>query len=181
MTQYTHVDKKGFHGEKQLAPAGNTTWGHAAQITAGRYSANAQRDDLVVVWDDGHVTLHPDLDTNGVKTSALRTLVNKNTTWPHATQVTSGEFTGKKTADLLVRWSDGEATLYPGIDTAGLHGETQIRPQGSAWTGATVIGAGAFVANDRPNDVLVRWANGTLSMYPGFDAKGLHDEVKIVG
>ncbi len=80
-----------------------------------------------------------------------------------------------------MRWSDGEATIYPGIDTAGLHGETQIRPQGSAWTNATVIGAGAFVANDRPNDVLVRWANGSLSMYPGVDAKGLHDEVKIVG
>ncbi|MFH8596351.1 S1 family peptidase [Streptomyces rimosus] len=181
LTQYTHVDKDGFHGEKQLAPRYNSTWGHAIQIAAGRYSANAQRDDLVVVWDDGRVTMHPDLDTNGVKPAGQKTLVNKNTTWPHATQIASGEFTGKKTADLLVRWSDGEATIYPGVDTAGLHGETQIRAKGGDWTNAIVVGAGAFVANERPNDVIVRWGNGTLSMYPGVDVGGLHDQVKIVG
>ncbi|MFF3277386.1 S1 family peptidase [Streptomyces chrestomyceticus] len=179
LTQYTHVDKNGFHGEKMLAKSAD--WTKAAQITAGRYTANAQRDDLLVVWNDGHVTLHPDLDTNGVKPAAQKVLTKANTTWPHATQITSGEFTGKKTADLLVRWSDGEATIYPGVDAAGFHGETQIRPQGSAWTNATVVGAGAFVANDRPNDVMVRWANGSLSMYPGVDGAGLHDEVKIVG
>ncbi|MFH8590398.1 S1 family peptidase [Streptomyces rimosus] len=179
VTQYTHVDKKGFHGEKMLVKSAE--WTKATQITAGRYTDNAQRDDLVVVWNDGHVTLHPDLDTNGVKPAAQKQLVKANTTWPHATQVTSGEFTGKKTADLLVRWSDGEATIYPGVDTAGLHGETQIRQRQSDWLNATVVGAGAFVANERPNDVMVRWADGTLSMYPGVDAKGLHDQVKIVG
>ncbi|MFK8849635.1 hypothetical protein [Streptomyces sp. Ac-502] len=181
LTQYTHVDKNGFHGEKQLAPANDKAWGHAAQITAGRFTANAQRDDLVVVWDDGQVTLHPDLDTNGVKPAAEKTLVPANATWQHAAQVTAGEFTGKKTADLLVRWADGEAAIYPGVDTEGLHGETQIRQGKSEWLHATVVGAGAFVANERPNDVLVRWADGTLSMYPGVDAKGLHDEVVIDG
>ncbi|MFK8844583.1 S1 family peptidase [Streptomyces sp. Ac-502] len=179
VTQYTHVDKNGFHGEKMLAKSAD--WTKAAQITAGRYTANAQRDDLLVVWNDGHVTLHPDLDTNGVKPAAQKVLVKANTTWPHATQITSGEFTGKKTADLLVRWSDGEATIYPGINTAGLHGEIQIRPAKSPWTGATVVGAGAFVANDRPNDVIVRWADQSLGIYPGVDAQGTHGEVKLVG
>ncbi|MEU7153116.1 hypothetical protein AB0B15_34645 [Streptomyces sp. NPDC045456] len=181
LTQYTHVDKNGFHGEKQLAPANDKAWGHAAQITVGRFTANAQRDDLVVVWDDGQVTLHPDLDTNGVKQAAEKTLVQANAAWQHTAQVTAGEFTGKRTADLLVRWADGEATLYPGVDTEGLHGETQIRQRKSEWLHAAVVGAGAFVANERPNDVVVRWADGTLSMYPGVDAKGLHDEVKIEG
>ncbi|MBL1090488.1 S1 family peptidase [Streptomyces sp. 9-7] len=180
LTQYTHVDAKGFHGEKQLAKAKNTLWPHATQITAGRYSASQQRDDLLVTWDDGRVTLHPDLGANGVADKAQKVLVNKNTTWTHATQISAGEFTGKKTMDLLVRWSDGEATIYPGVDTAGFHGEINVRPEKSYWTNATVMGAGAFVANDRANDVLVRWANGKLSLFPGVDTTGTHAEIKIV-
>ncbi|MGG7569987.1 S1 family peptidase [Streptomyces sirii] len=181
LTQYTHLDAQGFHGEKQLAKARNTVWKHAQQITAGRYSANQQRDDLLVTWDDGRATLHPDLDTNGVADKAQKLLVNKNTTWSHATQISAGEFTGKRTADLLVRWSDGEATLYPGVDAAGFHGEINIRPKKSPWLNATVVNAGAFVANERPHDVIVRWANGKLGLYPAVDATGTHDEVTIVG
>ncbi|MFE7313071.1 S1 family peptidase [Streptomyces sp. NPDC057555] len=182
MTQYTHVDKSGFHGEKRLAaPDPKGAWPHLKNMTAGRYTANAGRDDLLVVWDDGRVTLHPDLNTNGLAESAKKTLVQKNTTWSHATQIASGEFTGKKTADLLVRWSDGETTIYPGVDAAGLHGEIQIKPQKSYMTNATVMGVGAFVANDVPNDVLVRWADGKFTMFPAVDAAGLHDEIKLWG
>ncbi|MFE3548269.1 S1 family peptidase [Streptomyces kronopolitis] len=180
LTQYTHVDAKGFHGEKMLAKAKNTLWPHAQQITAGRYSANQQRDDLLVTWDDGRVTLHPDLDTNGVADKAQKVLVNKNTTWPHATHISAGEFTGKKTMDLLVRWSDGEATLYPGVDTAGFHGETNVRPRKSYWTNTNAMAGGAYAANDRANDVIIPWANGSVSLYPGVDASGTHEEIKIV-
>ena len=179
LTQYTHVDAKGFHGEKQLAKAKNTTWPHTTQITAGRYSANQQRDDLLVTWDDGRVTLHPDLGTNGVADKAQK-LLAKTSTWTHATQISAGEFTGKKTMDLLVRWSDGEATLYPGVDTAGFHGETNVRPAKSYGTNATAMAGGAFVTNDRANDVIVSWANGSVSLYPGVDAAGTHEEIKIV-
>ncbi|MFI0786746.1 S1 family peptidase [Streptomyces lydicus] len=181
LTQYTHVDAKGVHGEKQLAKAKNTVWPHAQQITAGRYTANQQRDDLLVTWDDGRVTLHPDLNTNGVADKTQKLLANKNTTWSHATQISAGEFTGKRTGDLLVRWSDGEGTLYPGVDAAGFHGEINIRPKKSPWLNATVVNAGAFVANERPDDVLVRWANGSVGLYPGVDATGTPDEIKIVG
>ncbi|KPC64558.1 S1 family peptidase [Streptomyces chattanoogensis] len=183
MTQYTHVDAKGFHHEKKLvAPVKNGPWTHARQMTAGRYTANAQRDDLVVVWDDGRVTLHPDLNANGLADKAKKTLVRKNTTtWPYATQIAAGEFTGKKTADLLVRWVDGETTIYPGVDAAGLHGEITVRPRKSPWINATVVTAGAFVANERPNDVLVRWKDSSLGLYPGVDAAGTHGEVKLAG
>ncbi|QRX91131.1 S1 family peptidase [Streptomyces noursei] len=186
LTQYTHVDKDGFHDEKTILPGdhkGPWAAGHVKQMTAGRYTDNALRDDLVVVWEDGRVTLHPDLNTNGVANGAKKTLVQKNTTWPFATQITAGEFTGKKTADLLVRWGDGEVTTYPGVDAEGLHGEINVKPKekNAPWLKATVVTAGAFVANDRANDVLVRWENGTLSLFPGVDAAGLHEEVKLVG
>ncbi|MCB5908343.1 S1 family peptidase [Streptomyces pinistramenti] len=180
LTQYTHVDAKGFHGEKKLAPAKNKTWPYAKQITAGRYTANAQRDDLIVTWADGEVSLYTDLNTKGI--GAEKNLAKaKNKTWPHATQISSGEFTGKKTADLLVRWSDGEVTVYPGVDTAGFHGEQRIRPAKSPWTKATVVTTGAFVANQRPDDVLVRWETGKLALYAGVDAGGTHGETTLAG
>ncbi|MGV4924132.1 S1 family peptidase [Streptomyces sp. BHT-5-2] len=182
MTQYTQVDKKGFHGEKRLAVADRKgTWSHLKNMTAGRYTGNAQRDDLLVTWDDGRVTLHPDLNTNGLAEKSKKTLAQKNTTWPYATQIAAGEFTGKKTADLLVRWVDGETTIYPGVDAAGLHGEIKIQPRKSRMTDANVVGVGAFVANEAPNDVLVRWANGKLTLFPAVDAAGLHDEIKLWG
>ncbi|WP_236572829.1 S1 family peptidase [Streptomyces sp. GS7] len=180
MTQYTHVDTKGFHSEKKLvAPVKNGPWTHAKQMTAGRYTANALRDDLIVVWDDGRVTLHPDLNTNGLADKAKKTLVQKNTTWPYATQIAAGEFTGKKTADLFVRWVDGETTIYPGVDAAGLHGEIKIKPKDSYMTHASVLTVGAFVANQVPNDLLVRWENGKVTMFPAVDAAGLHNEFRV--
>ncbi|MET7799605.1 S1 family peptidase [Streptomyces decoyicus] len=179
LTQYTHVDAKGFHGEKKLAPAKNTTWSHTTQITAGRYSDNQQRDDLLVTWDDGRVTLHSDLDTNGVAGKAQK-LLAKSSAWTYATQISAGEFTGKKTMDLLVRWSSGKATLYPGVDAAGFHGESTVREEKSYWTNTNAMAGGAFVTNGRANDVIVPWRNGSVSLYPGVDAAGTHEEIKIV-
>ncbi|MFI1200630.1 S1 family peptidase [Streptomyces sp. NPDC020883] len=184
LTQYTHVDKNGFHGEKTLAPGNHKgPWAadHVKQMTAGRYTGNAQRDDLLVVWDDGRVTMYPDLNTNGLAEKSKKTLVQKNTTWPYATQISAGEFAGKKTADLLVRWVDGETTIYPGVDAAGLHGEIQIQKKKSYMTHATVMGVGAFVANKVPNDLLVRWEDGKLTMFAAVDAAGLHKEFKLWG
>ncbi len=132
-----------------------------------------------MTWDDGRVTLHPDLGTNGVADKAQK-LLAKTSTWTHASQVSAGEFTGKKTMDLLVRWSDGEATLYPGVDTAGFHGESNVRPEKSYWTNTNAMTGGAFVANGPANDVVVTWRNGSVSLYPGVDAAGTHEEIKIV-
>ncbi|MEV4871488.1 S1 family peptidase [Streptomyces syringium] len=178
LTEYTHVDQNGFHGEKKLADP-NAAWKNAKLVTAGRYTANALRDDMLVVWVDGSISMYSDIDANGIR--KVTQIQKANSTWTHAEQIGAGEFTGKKTSDLMVRWSDGEGTIYPGVDTAGLHGEIKIRDPKSAWTNATVITVGAFDANKVPNDVIVRWANGSLTMYPGVDSAGTHGEVRLVG
>ncbi|MEU9800856.1 hypothetical protein [Streptomyces sp. NPDC051000] len=108
-------------------------------------------------------------------------LSKANTTWPHAEQISAGAFTGKATNDLMVRWSDGETTIYPGVDTAGFHGEIKIRDPKSPWLNAKVLTVGAFVGNKSAQDVLVRWTDGKLSLFPAVDAAGLHTEVKLVG
>ncbi|OIK01068.1 esterase [Streptomyces sp. MUSC 14] len=178
MTLYTSVDAKGFHGEKQLAPPHNTEWqDDAQQLTAGRFTANGLRDDLLVTWKDGHVSLFSDLAANGLNKQTQT--VAKNTTWTHAQILASGSFTGKATDDLLVRWTDGETTIYPGMTGKGLPGEIRIRPEKSYWTNAAAITVGAFSADTSANDILVRWNDGHVSYFTGVDAKGLHDEIQL--
>ncbi|MFF3432547.1 trypsin-like serine protease [Streptomyces sp. NPDC002602] len=179
LTEFAHVDAAGFHDEKTHRPANTVAWQSAKLITAGRYTANPLRDDLLVVWNDGKVSLYADIDTNGVTKESV--LSKANTTWPHAEQISAGAFTGKATNDLMVRWSDGETTIYPGVDTAGFHGEIKIRDPKSPWLNAKVLTVGAFVGNKSAQDVLVRWTDGKLSLFPAVDAAGLHTEVKLVG
>ncbi|MFF3514030.1 trypsin-like serine protease [Streptomyces sp. NPDC002573] len=68
MTQYTTVDAKGFHGEKQLAPPKTPAWQDDARVlSTGRFTPGGQRDDLLVAFKDGHVSLFSDLAANGLK------------------------------------------------------------------------------------------------------------------
>ncbi|MGW5482889.1 trypsin-like serine protease [Streptomyces sp. NPDC004008] len=178
MTLYTSVDAKGFHGEKQLAPPHTSEWENdARQLTGGRFTANGLRDDLLVTWKDGHVSVFSDLETNALKKQTQT--VAKNTTWGYATQLASGSFTGKDTDDLLVRWIDGETTIYPGMTAKVLPGEIRIRPAKSYWANAAALTTGAFTTGTTADDILVRWNDGHVSLFTGVDAKGLHKEVQL--
>jgi hypothetical protein len=178
MTLYTTVDVKGFHGEKQLAPPKTAEWrDDAQQLTAGRFTAGGRRDDLLVTFKDGHVSVFSDLAANGLKKQTQT--VAKNNTWPFAEKLATGSFTGNTTDDLLVRWIDGETTLYPGMTAKALPGEIKIRPEKSYWTNAAAITVGAFSTNTTANDILVRWNDGHVSYFTGADAKGLHDEIQL--
>ncbi|SPE49658.1 Trypsin-like protease precursor [Streptomyces netropsis] len=178
LSTYTHVDQNGFHDEKEHAYS--DTWKRARLITAGRYTANNLRDDLLVLWDDGSTSMYSDTDTNGVRKESQLTKADKG--WTNAAQISSGEFTGKKTADLVIRWNDGDTTVFPGVDIAGYHDRTRIRPVDSAWKNAQILTVGSFTAAaSRPNDILIRWADGNVSYYPGVDAAGTHSEVQLVG
>ncbi|MFE2839887.1 trypsin-like serine protease [Streptomyces mirabilis] len=178
MTLYSTVDAKGFHGEKQLAPPHTGEWEKdAQQLSAGRFTANGRRDDLLVTWKDGHVSLFSDLGANALKKQTQ--IVAKNNTWPYATQLTTGSFTGKSTDDLLVRWIDGETTIYPGINSKDLPGEIKVRPAKSEWKDAVVVTAGGFTTNASADDVIVRWSDGHVSLFTGVDARGLHTETQL--
>ncbi|MET8953212.1 hypothetical protein ACWEO4_16535 [Streptomyces sp. NPDC004393] len=78
-----------------------------------------------------------------------------------------------------MRWIDGETTICPGLTAKGLPGEIKVRPAKSNWKDATLVAAGAFTANTTADDLIVRWNDGHLSLFPGVDAKGLHDEVQL--
>ncbi|WP_344030317.1 S1 family peptidase [Streptomyces luteireticuli] len=179
VTWFSHVSQNGFSKEQQLRPANDTWVKYAKAMTVGRYTANAQRDDLLVVWVDGSISLFADLGANGLKREVQ--LLEKTQAGTYIEQISAGEFTGKSTADLLVRWRNGSASIFAGVSTTNkFRDEIRIRDEKSAWQNSETIAAGSFVGNARPNDVLVRWADGNFSLYPATDEKGTHGEVELL-
>jgi V8-like Glu-specific endopeptidase len=178
MTLYQTVDQKGFHSEVQLL-APNSLWrDHAKLLAAGRYTSNGKKDDLIVTWSDGEVSLYSDIATN--KLTHETQMAAPGSVWTHSETISGGSYTGFGVDDLLVRWSDGEFTLYSGVTPESFGAEFQIQPPNSLWTHATVISGGAFADNVMANDLIVRWSDGEVSHYPGVDTAGLHREIMLV-
>ncbi|MCF3104385.1 S1 family peptidase [Streptomyces roseoverticillatus] len=175
LSTFTHVDEHGFFEEKTLAYS--NSWKNARLITAGRHTANDLRDDLVVLWADGSTSMYSDTGVNGVAKETQ--LTGANPAWTQAAQLTSGGF-GGKTDDLVIRWNNGSADLFPGVDADGFHSKVNLRPEGSAWKYAQVLTAGTF-GGGSSGDLLIRWADGNLSYYADVDASGTHQEIQLVG
>ncbi len=176
LTLYRGAGNGRFDKEIQLV-APNPTWKKAVSMTAGDF-AGSDTYDLLVRWTDGSLTLFPDVDERGLHTQI--TLVRPGTTWQHEVTMTAGRFTTDDTwpDDLIVRWSDGETTLYKNIDRWGLHGQTQLAKPDSVWTHAVSLASGDF-AGGNEWDLVVRWSDGELTLYPDVDQNGLHSEVRM--
>ncbi|WP_237307416.1 trypsin-like serine peptidase [Streptomyces alboflavus] len=162
VTLHPDVSATGLGREIELARA-KSTWKHATQITAGRFTGNGRPDDLIVRWSDGEVTLYSDVDGRGFKKE--NRLKKPNSTWKHATLLTTGDFTGTTNWDLIVRWSDGERTLYQDVTATRLGKETRMQAPNARWKQAKAMTAGRFTANGRPDDLIVRWADGEVTLY----------------
>lgn len=178
LTLYPDVDEQGFHGEYQLQKP-NALWKNAVSISAGRYTSGSKwTDDLLVRWIDGEVSLYTDVNRDGFH--GEKKLAAGDSVWKYATSIAAGDFTGNDQWDLMVRWKDGELTVYKDIDQTGLHGEIQIKEPNDLWTHATVLAAGDYTDNDYPDDFIVRWTDGELSLYPDADETGLNREITLV-
>ncbi|MFI2238388.1 trypsin-like peptidase domain-containing protein [Streptomyces chrestomyceticus] len=88
-------------------------------------------------------------------------------TWQHARAMTAGSFHSASVrnniSDLIVRWSDGEVSLYPGNGTYGFGKDVQLAKD-PEWNNAAVMTAGDFTG-DGTSDLLVRWTNGKVTLY----------------
>ncbi|HEX8868852.1 MAG TPA: hypothetical protein VF821_24540, partial [Lentzea sp.] len=126
--------------------------------------------DLVVVWNDGEVTQYQGIAAN--KLGSERQLAAPKSIWTHAQTISGGNWTGSGAADLLVRWSDGEFTIYGDVASAGLGQEHRVQAPNELWTHATVTAG-------RGNGIVVRWSDGEVSYYPDVDGQ-LHREIQLV-
>ncbi|MGK5640793.1 FG-GAP-like repeat-containing protein [Streptomyces sp. URMC 126] len=163
---------------------GAGTWKHAKLMASGDFTGRG-RSDMVVVWTDGEVTLYNSDGRGGF--SGERQLLGKNATWKHAEGITAGDFTGSSQFDLIVRWSDGEVSLYGDVGAKGLNwnGITMVdknkeKDKAQTWKHATQITAGRFIAAKYVTDLIVRWSDGELTLYTNVGAeKKFSEEHKL--
>ncbi|MCB5908344.1 trypsin-like serine peptidase [Streptomyces pinistramenti] len=168
----------GFRKDVRLTPA-NETWKHAAAITAGDFTGD-HTYDLLVRWNGGSLTLYKDVNETNKLRNAIK-LQPASTTWKHAEGMTTGRFGGatSRADDLVVRWSDGEVTLYPDVDAKGLHAEKQLAKPNKTWTYARDLTAGDFGTGTGGQDLFVRWTDGEVSVYADLAGKGLASEHRL--
>ncbi|MGW6928204.1 hypothetical protein ACWGA9_44260 [Streptomyces sp. NPDC054950] len=177
MTLYPSVDEKGFHGEKRLV-APNSIWAnHAAAVTAGRFGGNQWQDDLVVRWSDGELTMYQ--NTGATLDKEIKVLA-ANDQWTHAVELGSGDYLHGDGWDLIVRWSDGEVTCYGDFTGNGLGIEHKWQAPNKLWAHAIIVTGGGHSENPWPDDTLVRWSDGELSLYTDGNEDGVGRENRLV-
>ncbi|GHI06198.1 hypothetical protein Scel_45190 [Streptomyces cellostaticus] len=176
VTLYTNDGNGHFISERQLRAA-NSTWTHAETITAGDFTGS-NRFDLMVRWSDGEVTLYGDVGTNGLNVAGTQ-MIGPNSTWQHATQITAGRFNASTyVTDLMVRWSDGELTLYTNVSAGSFGQEHKLKDANSTWTHANLLTSGEFSGNQKW-DLMVQWSDGELDNYVGTTPSALGTETRI--
>lgn len=104
----------------------NSTWKDATLLTAGQYSGN-QKWDLMVRWTSGALNNYVGTTTGGLGTE--QPIHGPDKTWTHSVIMTTGQYTGDGlTNDLIIRWSDGETTMYKDTRMNNLGTEIMISP-----------------------------------------------------
>ncbi|RLV09973.1 hypothetical protein CTZ27_01595 [Streptomyces griseocarneus] len=156
-----------------------STWSHARFLVSGDFDGDGH-DDLLTFWSDGEVTLHPGDGKGGFR--AERQLAKAQSYWKHAMAVTSGDFNGNGRPDIMVRWDTGKVSYYEDVDPAGFEGkkERTLAAAGSVWKDAAQIAAGRWTSG-KPNDVLVRWADGHVTLHSGVGPAGTGTERRLAG
>ncbi|MEW2418077.1 hypothetical protein AB0953_30870 [Streptomyces sp. NPDC046866] len=173
-------------------------WKHATGAASGTFHTSSQQfgdSDLIVKWDDGEVTLYPGDQNFGFHTGCKpdapceTQLAKPNDVWKnYADIITAGDYAGTNAYDLLVKWVDGEVTLYPdvsegtGLPTAldqHLPNEIILAAPHSVWEYARGFATGKYGGNQWPDDLIVRWSDGEVTKYIDIDGSGLHAEEQL--
>ncbi|WP_241968641.1 FG-GAP-like repeat-containing protein [Streptomyces sp. ICBB 8177] len=156
-----------YTGLQPKLPGGAALWKHAKLLASGDFTGD-HHGDLVVVWDDGEVTLYPGDGNGGFLPE--KQLKAPNAAWKQAATITAGDFAGSGQYDLMVRWADGHVSLFPDLGSSGLGHEVVMAKPGSAWKNAAQITGGQFHNGSYVSDLLVRWSNGEVDVYTGVGA-----------
>ncbi|MFF1374983.1 trypsin-like serine protease [Streptomyces sp. NPDC058308] len=165
---------------------GAGTWKHAKSIANGYFALDGpvsdDRMDMFVMWSDGELSIYRGAGKGKNHFDKEFKVQGPNDLWRnHAVQVVAGDFTGDNGSDLVVRWSDGEVTLYPSVDEKGFHGEHQLVAPNSTWKHAEAMTAGRFGGNKWQDDLVVRWSDGEVTLYQNTgDNKKLGKEIEVV-
>ncbi len=109
VTNYTAVGDKGFGTEHQLQQP-NDAWKQATLVTAGDFTGGANWDTLVR-WSDGRVSQFQETGPGGLGNEVQ--MAPPQSIWTHDVVMTAGSYDSNGWPDdLIIRWSDGETTMY---------------------------------------------------------------------
>ncbi|WP_159042318.1 hypothetical protein [Streptomyces sp. H021] len=106
----------------------------------------------------------------------------------YADVITAGDYAGTNTCDLMVKWVDGEVTIYPDVSqntklpTAldqHLPNEINLAAADSVFKYARGSATGKYGGNQWPDDLIARWSDGELTKYTDTDGDGLHAEEQL--
>lgn len=174
-------------------------WRHAMSAASGTFHTESQKcgdSDLIVRWSDGEMTLYPGGQNQGFYTGCKAgqpcevQLAGPNDLWSeYADVITAGDYTGSNAYDLMVKWVDGEVTIYKDIDqktklptSLDQHpaNEIQVAPAKSIWKNAKGIATGKYGGNKWADDLVVRWNDGEVTKYINVDSAGFHAETQLM-
>ncbi|MEU6592249.1 trypsin-like serine protease [Streptomyces sp. NPDC046881] len=126
LTLYDRIGAGGFGTGTPLLGA-SATWTKAALLAGGDFDGTGT-GDLLVRWADGTLDTYAGTSPAGLGTRTR--LRGPNSLWPHAQVLTAGALRHARALDdLVVRWSDGETTLYADTGTKALGTEyTLVHP-----------------------------------------------------
>ncbi|MFI9647389.1 trypsin-like serine peptidase [Streptomyces sp. NPDC052040] len=109
VTDYTAVGDKGFGTEHQLMKP-KSAWQDATLVTAGDFTGGDNWDTLVR-WSDGRVSQFQETGPGGIGKEVQ--MASSGSIWSHDSVMTAGSYDSNGWPDdLVVRWSDGETTMY---------------------------------------------------------------------
>lgn len=173
-------------------------WKHATGAVSGTFHTSSQEfgdSDLIVKWDDGEVTLYPGDQNFGFYAGCKpgepceTQLAKPNDMWKnYADLITAGDYAGTNAYDLMVKWVDGEVTIYPDVSqntrlpTAldqHLPNEINVAAADSVFKYAHGFATGKYGGNQWPDDLIVRWSDGEVTKYTDIDGAGLHAEEQL--
>ncbi|MEV4923640.1 S1 family peptidase [Streptomyces roseoverticillatus] len=157
-------------------------WKDAVQVVPGHFVAHNEneRSDLFVVWADGSASLFEGSGQADPKLPLWKEhkLAAAGSYWKDAEAITSIGVGSNSTDGVAVRWKSGKLSAFEDVNEFGFAREKTLAYSNS-WKNARSLAAGSHTGEDRRDDLVVLWADGSTSMYPGTSANGISKEIQL--
>ena len=126
--------------------------------------------DVLARFSDGNLFVYPGTGESGMKTFGERYQIGSG--WNDASFIGIADLNGDGRQDVLARFSDGNLYVYPGTGGTGMSTLGDRYQVGTGWNDATAIAVGDL-SGDGKADVLARFGDGNLWVYPGTGGPGM--------
>ncbi|MEV4502819.1 S1 family peptidase [Streptomyces klenkii] len=157
-------------------------WKDAVQVVPGHFVAHnaGERSDLFVVWADGSASLFEGSGQEDPKLPFWKEhkLAAAGSYWKDAEAVTPIGVGSNDTDGVAVRWRSGKLSTFEAVNEFGFAREKTLVYRDS-WKNARSIAAGSHTDEYRRDDLVVLWADGSTSMYPGTSDNGISKEIQL--